>query len=128
MKIGNEKKENHMKRQTAVPRLIMVIATGLVAVALCLGQAAPAKKPLTFHAKVEAVKVSGKSLKVNGEKVEGWMDAMTMEYKVDDPKILKAVKAGDQIMATVYEGDMTLHKVMVMPKVAGDSKDMKPMK
>ena len=25
------------------------------------------------------------------------------------------VKVGDQIMATVYEGDMTLHNVMTMP-------------
>lgn len=92
-----------------------------MAAALCLGQTAPTKKALTFHANVEAVNVTGKSLKVNGEKVEGWMDAMIMEYKVDDPAILKRVKTGDQIMATVYEGDMTLHKVVVMPKGAGDS-------
>ena len=25
------------------------------------------------------------------------------------------MKVGDQIMATVYDGDMVLHKVMVMP-------------
>ena len=116
-----------MKRQTAVQRLINTLAAGLMVAALCLGQTAPAKKALTFHAKVEAVNVTGKSLKVNGEKVEGWMDAMTMEYKVDDPAILKKVKAGDQIMATVYDGDMTLHKVMVMPK-GSDPKAMKPMK
>ena len=43
---------------------------------------------------------------------------MTMDYKVEDPAILKKLKAGDQIMATVYEGDMVLHKVEVMPKAA----------
>jgi len=32
------------------------------------------------------------------------------------------VKPGDRIVATVYDGDMMLHKVMVMPKGAGDSK------
>ena len=77
-----------MKRQTAVQRLIIVIATGLTAAALCLGQTSPAKKALTFHGKVEAINTSTKSLKVNGEKVEGWMGAMTMEYKVDDSAIL----------------------------------------
>ena len=97
-------------------QLIAVCAVALVAATLCLAQAAPAKKPMMFHGKVEAVNDTAKTLKVNGEKVEGWMDAMTMDYKVEDPAVLKKLKAGDQIMATVYEGDMVLHKVEVMPK------------
>src|SRR5258706_9891272 len=70
-------------------------------------------KSYTFHGKVTGV--TEKGLTVNGEKVEGWMDAMTMTYPVDKPDVLKMVKVGDQIMATVYEGDMTLHNVMTMP-------------
>jgi ribosomal protein S1 len=70
-------------------------------------------KSYTFHGKVTAV--TEKGLTVNGEKVEGWMDAMTMTYPVDKPDALKMVKVGDQIKATVYEGDMTLHNVMTMP-------------
>src|SRR5262245_60706281 len=70
-------------------------------------------KAMTFHGKVESV--TEKGLTVNGEKVEGWMAAMTMNYPVDKPDVLKTVKVGDQIMATVYQGDMTLHNVMVMP-------------
>ena len=70
-------------------------------------------KSYTFHGKVTGV--TEKGLTVNGEKVEGWMDAMTMTYPVDKPDVLKTVKVGDQIMATVYEGDMTLHNVMAMP-------------
>jgi len=107
---------------TRVPRLITVLALAVFAASVCLGQAAPEKKSYTFHGKVEAVDKDGKSLKVNGEKVPGWMDAMTMNYKVDDGAILKKVKPGDQIMATVYDGDLMLHKVMVMPKAAGDAK------
>jgi Cu/Ag efflux protein CusF len=56
---------------------------------------------------------------------KAWMEAMTMDYKVDDSAILKKLKAGDQIMATVYDGDPVLHKVQVMPKAAGDSKSQK---
>src|ERR1700722_988754 len=118
-----EKKENHMQRLlevNRVPRLITVLALAGFAASVCLGQAAPEKKSYTFHGKVEAVDQSGKSLKVNGEKVEGWMNAMTMDYKVDDASVLKKVKSGDRIMATVYEGDMVLHKVMVMPNAAGE--------
>ena len=70
-------------------------------------------KSYTFHGKVEGI--TDKGLTVNGEKVEGWMEAMKMTYPVDKPEVLKMVKVGDNIMATVYEGDMTLHNVMTMP-------------
>jgi protein SCO1/2 len=108
-----------------VHRSIAVFTMVLLFAAVCFGQAAPAKKTYTFHGKVEAVIENANSLTVNGEKVEGWMDAMTMNYKVDDPSVLKKVKPGDQIMATVYDGDLTLHKVQVMPKGASDSKSKK---
>jgi Cu/Ag efflux protein CusF len=96
--------------------LLTTTAAAVLSIAtLCLGQA-PAKKPLTFHGKVEAVNSGEKSLTVNGEKVEGWMDAMTMSYKVDDPSVLKQVKVGDDITATVYQNDKTsLHNVKVAP-------------
>lgn len=103
-------------------QLIAVCALALVTTALCLAQAAPGKKALMFRGKVEAVNEAAKTLKVNGDKVEGWMDAMTMDYKVEDPTVLKKLKAGDQIMATVYEGDMVLHKVEVMPKADKNKK------
>lgn len=95
----------HFSRIAAILGLALVIAMA------CMGQAPAGKKALTFHGKVEAVSADG--LTVNGEKVEGWMDAMTMKYKVDDPKVLKTVKVGDKITATVYEGDLSLHKVQV---------------
>jgi len=50
---------------------------------------------------------------------------MTMDYKVDDPSVLKKVKPGDQIMATLYDGDLVLHKVQVMAKQNGESKSKK---
>jgi Cu/Ag efflux protein CusF len=101
---------------------LVVLAAAVLTAAGCLGQSASDKKAYVFHGKVEAVDESAKSLKVNGEKVEGWMAAMTMDYKVDDPGVLKKVKAGDQIMATVYNGDLVLHKVEVMPKAATDTR------
>ena len=80
-------------------------------------------KSYTFYGKVEAV--TDKGLTVNGEKVEGWMDAMTMIYPVDRLDVLKMVKVGDQIMATVYEGDTTLHNVMTMPMEKSDKQKSK---
>jgi protein SCO1/2 len=105
-----------------VRRSISVLAGLLLMAAVCLGQASPGKKEYSFHGKVKAIDKSTKSLTVNGEKVEGWMDAMTMSYKVDDPSIIDKLKPGDQITATVYEGDYTLHKVKLIGQGAGDSK------
>ena len=114
-----------MMNLLAVKRLIRLCGATVLMAAVCLGQAAPAKKAYTFRGKVEAVNTGTNSVTVNGEKVEGWMDAMTMGYKVDDPAVLKNVKVGDRITATVYEGDMTLHKLQVVPKGSGDSKSKK---
>ncbi len=101
-----------------VNRMITIFAAAILMAALCLGQGT-SKKAMTFHGKVQGVNAADNSLKIDGEKVDGWMDAMTMDYKVDNPAVLKSVKPGDKITATVYEGDMVLHKVQV---VKGDSK------
>jgi Cu/Ag efflux protein CusF len=100
---------------------ITVLAALLLA-GSCLAQTDAGKKSYTFHGQVQAVDESAKSMKVNGEEVKGWMAAMTMDYKVDDTAVLKKVKPGDQIMATVYDGDLVLHKVQIMPKSGSDSK------
>ena len=71
-------------------------------------------KPHTLEGKVEGVQTD--RLVVNHGKIEGYMDAMTMPYKVDKPDVLKDVKAGDQISATVYDGDCTLYDVRVVPR------------
>jgi len=104
------------------------IAMAIVSVLLSgasFGQAVSGKKSYVFHGKVESVDQSAKNLKVNGEEVKGWMAAMTMDYKVDDAAVLKKVKPGDRIMATVYDGDMVLHNVHVMPKFGGASTSKK---
>lgn len=73
------------------------------------------RKSLTFRGRVEQVNPPTKRLVINGEKVEGWMDAMTMAYAVDKPDdVLARVKVGDQITAKVYEGDFTLYDVQVV--------------
>lgn len=99
----------------SVYRYIAFIALGVFLAGVAFGQAAADKKSYVFHGKVESVDQSGKSVKVNGEEVKGWMAAMTMDYKVDDAAVLKKVKPGDKISATVYDGDLVLHKVQVLP-------------
>ena len=76
------------------------------------GAAQQSKKEFAFRGTVEKIDAARRKVSVNGEKVEGWMAAMTMNYKVDKDEVFKAIKAGDQIVAKVYEGDLeTLYNV-----------------
>ncbi len=102
-----------MKTRTSILALVIAFATLFATVSFAQDKAKGKGKAMTFHGKVEGV--TEKGLTVNGEKVDGWMDAMTMIYPVDKPDVLKKVKTGDRIMATVYTGDMILHNVEVMP-------------
>lgn len=96
---------------------------GCVAAVVCIlalvstAQAQPAgKKAYDFRGKVEKVDAKGKTLTVNGEKVEGWMAAMTMNYTPDKEEVFKTLKAGDVITAKVYDGDFkTLYDIKVVP-------------
>ena len=58
------------------------------------------------------------ALTVNHGNVEGYMGPMTMPYKVDKLDLLKAVKVGDEIEATVYDDDYTLYNVKVATPAA----------
>jgi Cu/Ag efflux protein CusF len=75
---------------------------------------AQAKKSYTFRGKIESMDAASKSMSINGEKVQGWMDAMTMKYEVDNADVFKAAKVGDIIEATVYDGDYKLYKAHVV--------------
>ncbi len=73
------------------------------------------KKAFVLRGKVESVDATARTMSVNHENVEGWMAAMTMIYKADKPEIVDKLKAGDQITATVYEGDFaTLYDIQIV--------------
>ncbi len=86
---------------------------------------APAKKQYIFHGKVESIDKVGNYVSASNEKIEGWMDAMSMVYPVDDVSILDTLKPGDQITATVYEGDYSLHQIKVVAKATGTAETKK---
>lgn len=86
----------------------------LVAPFAALLHAQGKKKSFTFHGKVQSMDAASKSMTVDGAKVEGWMDAMTMKYEVDNADVFKNAKVGDAIEATVYEGDYKLYHVRVI--------------
>src|SRR5215471_15217932 len=96
-------------------KLIVLTASMICLLVATASAQQSGKKEHTFRGKVEKVDVQSKKLTVNGEKVDGWMAAMTMAYSVDNADALKTIKVGDQITAKVYDGDSVLHDVKVVP-------------
>ena len=77
----------------------------LLASALGACRAPQEKLPIKQY-QLDGVVVSldpqGHTAKIDGQKVEGWMDAMTMEYPVKDRAEFDALHVGDHIAATVF--------------------------
>ena len=48
----------------------------------------------------------GQSAVIRHQKIEGWMEAMTMEFPVKDEHEFRRLHPGDQIAATVFVRDM----------------------
>src|SRR5262249_51136130 len=100
-------------------RVVTLSAVAMLVLASAYGQQQQqARKSYSFRGKVTEVDPSSKRLTIDGERVEGWMEAMTMAYAVDKDDVFSRVKAGDRITATVYEGDLTLHDVRIDPPAA----------
>jgi protein SCO1/2 len=75
----------------------------LLALAACHRE--PATKDYAMHGVIVRLDIPSKLAVINAEKVDGWMEAMTMEYPVHDPKLLEGLEPGDHISATVHVRD-----------------------
>jgi len=103
-----------MSRNRMASVIAAVACALFVSVAVHAQKAPAAKKEFAFKGKVEKVDDKTKMVSVNNENIPGWMPSMTMSYKVDKADVLKTLKAGDSITATVYDGDFqTLYNVKV---------------
>jgi Cu/Ag efflux protein CusF len=102
-------------------RSLGAVAAALTcALLLSIGVAAQtAKGEHAFKGVVQKMDPKSKTMLVDGENVPGWMMAMAMTYTPDKEEVFKTVKVGDQITATVKDGDFkTLYNVKVVPKDA----------
>ncbi len=104
-------------------KVLKLLLSTLVLCAMVFAQAGTAKpkdkgaaqKAHILKGKVTELNAGAKTLTVDHQAVPGYMDAMTMPYKVDKPDVFKSVKVGDQIQATVYDADYTLYDIKVVP-------------
>lgn len=92
-----------------MPR-ILGSASSAVVLALVLGSAcrqAPPAKIYRMRGAIVSVDVPSKLAVINNEKIEGWMEPMTMEYPVHDVALLNGLVPGDHVSATIHvESDL----------------------
>lgn len=84
--------------------------------------AGASKKPIAFAGRVESVDLKMGTVAVKHGAIPGFMPAMTMDYMLDNAAILKQLSPADDIAATVYVGDPTLHGVHVVRHNASDKR------
>lgn len=88
----------------------------LVLLLLAACKSTPVKQ-YPFKGEVISVDPQSKLATIKNEKVEGWMESMTMEYPVKDAAAFAKLKPGDRIEATVNVRDLQywLDNVRVKP-------------
>jgi Cu/Ag efflux protein CusF len=83
--------------------ILLACSFAVLLLAGCGGSkpAAPAKE---YHLQGVVVKLDKqvRTATIKHQKIEGWMEAMTMEFPVRDPKQFEKLSVGEAITATVY--------------------------
>ena len=68
-------------------------------------------KSVTGEGKIVAVVPEAQEIVVDHEEIKGFMDAMTMGYKVSPNSLLKTVKAGDKVRFTIDTDKRAITKI-----------------
>ena len=82
-----------------------------------LGQAKnSAAKGIQFLGQIQTVDLSHKKVTVKHGSIPGFADRGVAEYSVDNESILKQLQSGDDVRATVYPNDYTLHSIRIVSR------------
>lgn len=85
----------------ALPVIIsvaIILACGMV-ISSCTSHPKPER--YHFTGEIESIDTQGQSAVINGDNIPGFMDPMTMSYKIKPPSMLNQLHAGDLISAEV---------------------------
>ena len=89
---------------------------GLSLLAACSRK--PEEKRYKLTGDVLSLDQQGHTASIKGDKIEGWMEAMTMEYPLRDVTEFQKLSVGDRITATVFVGESSysIGDIKIMPK------------
>jgi Cu/Ag efflux protein CusF len=85
--------------------------------AALLGQAKnSAAKGIQFLGQIQAVDLSHKKVTVKHGAIPSFVDRGVADYSVDNESVLRQLKPGDDIRATVYLNDPTLRGIRIVSR------------
>jgi Cu/Ag efflux protein CusF len=92
-----------------LPLLVLMLAG-------CAHKAAEKRYPM--QGQIVALDASVHTATIAAGKIDGWMDAMTMEYPVKPDAEFQKLRVGDRIEATVVVGDPAYYvtEIKIAPK------------
>jgi len=100
-------------RWLALPFALAVCSFGVE----LLGQAKnSAVKGIQFLGQIQTVDLSHNKVTVKHSSIPGFADRGVTDYSVDNESILKQLQSGDDISATVFPNDYTLHSIRIVSR------------
>jgi protein SCO1/2 len=69
----------------------------------------PPEERHELRGEVVSIDRQERTIRIKHEEIEGWMEAMTMDFPVQDEVELDKAKPGDRITATVFVRDLDYH-------------------
>jgi len=100
--------------------LLGLVAAGLIALVTGCSQAPPPKveaKEYKASGEIVSLDPGAQTAKIKAEKIEGWMEAMTMDFPVKDKQEFEKLKVGEMIVGkvTVQGADYWLSGITEAP-------------
>src|SRR5215475_7158594 len=83
-----------------------IVAGAAVVLAGCGSKQESEGKRYPMQGEIKSLDPAAKSANINAGKIEGWMEAMTMEYPVKPEAEFSKLHVGDRIQATVVVNDV----------------------
>ncbi len=87
-------------------RVCFTIPVALLALLIAACSKPAPVKEYALHGVVVSVDLQSKSAAIHNDKIEGWMEPMTMDYPVKDSASLAKLAPGDEISAKLYVRDV----------------------
>jgi protein SCO1/2 len=82
---------------------------GFAMLSACAKKAVGPEKRYALAGDVLGLNADAKVAVIKGDKIEGWMDAMTMDYPVKEKSEFAKLTVGDRINATVFVTDAAFY-------------------